>query len=275
MLMRDRTTGNLLPRHPWWTALRTATTVITAASAFYAFSVLPLAEAYAILFAAPLLITLLAIPILGERVGPYRAGAVVVGLIGVLVVLRPGATVLSLGHLAALTAAVCGAAGAVIVRKIGKDERDAVLLLYPMVANFVVMGAILPFVYRPMPAEHLGMVAVMAVLGSVGGLLVIAAYRNGDAAIVAPMQYSQMIWATIFGIIIFGERPTSFTLLGASIIIASGLFIVLRERRGASRTEPVTHSRFRPDTGTTPRPRAGLRGLPGRTLPLANTPTPR
>jgi S-adenosylmethionine uptake transporter len=115
----------------------------------------------------------------------------------------------------------------------------------------------------------------MAVLGSVGGLLVIAAYRNGDAAIVAPMQYSQMIWATIFGIIIFGERPTSFTLLGASIIIASGLFIVLRERRGASRTEPVTHSRFRPDTGTTPRPRAGLRGLPGRTLPLANTPTPR
>lgn len=275
MLMRDRTTDNLLPRHPWWTALRTATTVVTAASAFYAFSVLPLAEAYAILFAAPLLITLLAIPILGERVGPYRAGAVVVGLIGVLVVLRPGATALSLGHLAALTAAVCGATGSVVVRKIGKDERDAVLLLYPMVANFVVMGSILPFVYRPMPVEHLGMLAVMALLGSIGGLLVISAYRAGDAAMVAPMQYSQMIWATLFGIVLFGERPTGFTLLGATIIIASGLFIVLRESGGASRNEPVLSSRFRPDTGTTPRPRAGLRGLPGRTRPLANGSTPR
>jgi S-adenosylmethionine uptake transporter len=269
MLMRDPTSGNLLPRHPWWTALRTASTVVTGSSAFYAFSVLPLAQVYAILFAAPLLITVLAIPILGEKVGPYRAGAVIVGLIGVLVVLQPGATEFSLGHLAALTAAVFGATGSVVVRKIGKDERDAVLLLYPMVANFVVMGLILPFVYRPMPAAHLGMVVVIAVLGFIAGLLVIAAYRNGDAAIVAPMQYSQIIWASIFGVAIFGETPTGYTVLGALIVIASGLFIVLRETRGASSHDPVLSSRLRPDTGTTPRMRS-MRGLPGRTRPLAN-----
>jgi S-adenosylmethionine uptake transporter len=275
MLMRDPTSSNLLPRHPWWTALRTAATVVTGSSAFYAFSVLPLAQVYAILFAAPLLITLFAIPILGEKVGPYRAAAVVVGLLGVLVVLRPGTTALNLGHLAALAAAVCGATGSVIVRKIGKDERDAVLLLYPMVANFVLMGGILPFVYRPMPAEHLGMVAVIACLGFAGGLLVIAAYRNGDAALVAPMQYSQIIWASVFGAALFGEMPTVYTLLGAMIIIASGLLIVVREDRGASVNAPVLQSRLRPDTGTTPRFR-GMRGLPGRTPPpLANTTAPR
>jgi S-adenosylmethionine uptake transporter len=89
MLMNDRTDGHLRPVHPWWTALRTVSAVITGLTAFYAFSVLPLAQTYAILFAAPLLITVLAIPILGEKVGIRRGLAVVAGLIGVMVVLRP------------------------------------------------------------------------------------------------------------------------------------------------------------------------------------------
>ncbi len=273
MMMRDATVGTLIPRHPWWTALRTGAVVVTGASAFYAFSVLPLAQVYAILFASPLLITLLAIPILGERVGPYRAAAVLVGLIGVLIVLRPGGTDLGLGHLAALTAAICGATAAVIVRKIGRNERDAVLLLYPMSANFVVMGLTMPLVYQPVPAPHLGLFAVIAVFSIVGGLMVIAAYRNGDATIVAPMQYSQIIWASAFGAVFFGERPDGNTLLGALVIIMSGLFIVLRESRGASRNEPVLNSRLRPDTGITPR-FMGMRGVPGRApTPLANAPS--
>ncbi len=268
MLMRDPTSGNLRPKHPWWTLLRTLSGVATGISAFYAFSVLPLAQVYAILFAAPLLITLLAIPVLGERVGPYRGAAVVIGLLGVLVVLRPGATEFTLGHLAALAAAVCGATGSVVVRKIGRDERDAVLLLYPMVANFVTMCAILPLVYQPMPIGHLGMLGITSLLGFAGGLLVIGAYRNGDAAIVAPMQYSQILWAAAYGLAFFDERPDGFTMLGAAIIIASGLFIVVRESR-VSRNRPVTQSRLRPETATGPRMTA-LRGLPGRAhLPLA------
>ena len=85
MLMRDPTHGTLIPVHPWWTALRTLAAIVTGSSAFYAFSVLPLAETYAILFATPLLITVLSIPILGERVGPHRWGAVIVGLISGIV----------------------------------------------------------------------------------------------------------------------------------------------------------------------------------------------
>ena len=188
MLMRDRTDGNLLPSHPWWTALRTAATVITGLSVFYAFSVLPLAQTYAILFAAPLLITVLAIPILGETVRLRRGLAVLAGLVGVLIVLRPGQTDLGLGHLAALTAAVCGALASIIVRKIGQNERSVVLLIYPMMANFILMGCLLPFVYRPMPMIDLGALGVIALLAFVATLLVILAYRSGEAVIIAPMQ---------------------------------------------------------------------------------------
>lgn len=254
MLMQDETRDTLIPRHPWWTALRTVAAVITGVSAFYAFSVLPLAEVYAILFAAPLLITLLAIPVLGERVGLHRGAAVIVGLAGVLVVLRPGGEALTFGHAAALTAAVGGAMASIIVRKIGQDERSAVLLLYPMMANFIVMGCVLPFVYEPMPIEHFGLVALMSALAFVAARCVIAAYKAGDAAVVAPMQYSQILWAAAYGFFFFDETPDLMTWVGAGIIISSGLYIVIRESVvGISENRPVLETRSRPETGTSPR----------------------
>ncbi len=134
MLMRDAKPSTLLPRHPWWMALRTIASVAIAVSAFYAFTVLPLAQTYAILFASPLLITILAIPVLGETVRLRRWLAVIVGLTGVMVVLQPGAAELTLGHAAALTAAVGGSIASIIVRRIGADERPVVMLLYPTVA---------------------------------------------------------------------------------------------------------------------------------------------
>ena len=295
MLMRDATPGTLVPRHPWWVALRTGAAVATGISAFYAFSVLPLAETYAILFAAPLLITILAIPVLGETVRLRRWIAVIAGLIGVMVVLQPGTTTLTLGHLAAMTAAVGGAVASIIVRRIGADERPVVLLLYPLVANFILMGAALAFVYKPMPIEHLGLLVIIATMAWTASRFVIAAYKTGEAAIVAPMQYSQIIWATLFGLFLFDERPSLMTLLGAAIIIGSGLYIVLRESRAdASENTPVLRTRTRLDTGTFLRTQAidkpvdhgpardvptttapaatqrpHLRGLPGRVPPVA------
>jgi drug/metabolite transporter (DMT)-like permease len=251
MLIRDTSSENLLPRHPWWTALRTVATTLTGISAFYAFSKLPLAQVYAILFAAPLLITILSIPILGEQVRLRRWVAVLIGLCGVLVVLRPGAEPLTLGHLAALVAAVGGALASIIVRKIGKDERSVVLLIYPMMTNFMIMGAALPFVYQPMPMEHLGGIVVMSIMALIGSALVIAAYKAGEAVIVAPMQYSQIIWASVFGALLFGETMDFATLLGAVIIIGSGVYIVLREGRGnSSENTPVLRTRTRTETGT-------------------------
>ena len=251
MLIRDTTPGHLRPIHPWWTALRTVSAVITGLCAFYAFSVLPLAQTYAIIFAQPLLITVLAIPILGEQVRLRRWIAVLVGLAGVIVVLRPGATELTLGHAAALVAACCGSLSSIVVRKIGHEERSVVLLLYPMMTNFVLMACALPFVYTPMPIEHLGGVGVMAVLALIGSFVLIAAYKAGEAVIVAPMQYSQLLWATLYGALIFDEWPDEMTLAGAVLIIGSGLYIVLREGRGrASENTPVLRTRARFETGT-------------------------
>lgn len=252
MLMRDAKPGTLVPVHPWWMAVRTIGAVVTGVSAFYAFSALPLTQTYAILFATPLLITVLSIPILGETVRLQRWMAVIVGLIGVMVVLRPGSTDLTLGHAAAILAAFGGAFASIVVRKIGAEERPVVMLLYPMVANFVVMGAALAFVYKPMPIEHLGLLAIISLMAWIAGRIIIAAYQTGEAAIVAPMQYSQILWATAYGLLFFGETTDLYTALGAAIIIASGLFIVFRESRsGASKNMPVLRTRSRIGTPST------------------------
>ena len=251
MLMQDPTRGNLRPVHPWWMALRTVAVVITGLCAFYAFANLPLAQAYAIFFASPLLITLLSIPILGEKVGLHRGAAVVAGLVGVLIVLRPGDEPLTLGHAAAVVAAVCNAVNSVIMRKIGQDERTVVLLLYPMIVNFVLMAVLLPFIYVPMPIADLGKVGVVAAFGFIAMNFLIFAYRNGEAVIVAPMQYSQIIWATIFGITLFNEIIDMPTMIGAGVIIMSGIYILLRESSGeASENTPVLRTRSRFETGT-------------------------
>lgn len=261
-MMRDKVEGTLIPVHPWWLTLRTVAAVITGVCAYYAFSVLPLAETYAILFAAPLLITVLAIPILGEKVRIRRWAAVIVGLIGVVVVLRPGATDLTLGHAAAITAALGGSIASIIVRKVAADERPMVLLLYPMMANFVLMAAALPFVYKPMPIEHLALMGLVAGLAWIASRMMITAYQDGEAAIIAPMQYSQIIWATIFGFWLFDESIDTPTAVGAAIIIASGLYIVLRESRaGNSKNTPVLRTRSRGETAISPRVSLAMRAM--------------
>lgn len=254
MLMSDRTDGNLIPRHPWWSLLRAVAAAVTGVSGFYAFSVLPLAQAYAILFAMPLLITVLAIPMLGEKVGLRRGMAVLVGMIGVIIVLRPGSAPLSSGHAAALLAAVAGSMNSLIVRKIGHAERVAVLMLFPMLASVLVAGAMMPFVYVPMPLNHLVLMGVIAGLGFIAALLVIRAYRTAPAVIVAPMQYSQIIWAALYGTLFFDESPGRWTIIGTSVIIASGIYIVLREGTGtASINSPVLSNKSRAETGLMPR----------------------
>lgn len=266
ILLQERTPGTLRPNRPGWVALRSICAMGSGVCAFYAFSVLPLAQVYSILFATPLLITLLSIPILGEKVGIHRWLAVALGLCGVLIVLRPGGgDALTFGHLAALMAAFCSATAAVVTRKLGGSERPLVLLMWPMLGNLMLTGASLTIAYTPMQLPHLAMAGMIAVLGLLGGFLSIMAYRAGEAAIVAPMQYSQMIWATIYGWFIFGESLDRPTIIGASVIIASGLYIVWRERsRGAGSNRPVIAARMRSESVTAPKSSLLQRLLPGR-----------
>lgn len=253
-LIRHKRSGSLRPNRPFWTAVRTISVVITGFSSFTAFALLPMTQTYALLFTMPLLITLLSIPMLGEKVGLHRGLAIIAGLVGVLIVLRPTAEPLSLGHIAGIVAAFGAALSSVIVRRIGQHERAAVLLLYPLLANLAVMGVLLPFVYEPMPIEHLGMLAAIATFSLIATALTIRAYQLGEAAVVAPMQYSQIILATIFGWLVFSEKPDLVTLLGAGVVIASGVYVVLRESRVRSDgNQPVLNTRTRFETGVAPR----------------------
>ena len=254
ILLNDKREGHLRPIHPWWVLLRAVCTVITGVSAFYAFSHLPLAQVYPILFATPLLITILAIPVLGERVGIHRWAAVIIGLIGVLIVVRPGQAELGLGHLAAMTASLCASVAAITVRKIGADERSVVLLLSPLLGNFIAMGASLPLVWVPLELVDLGLMAVVGLFGLTAAFLQILAYRAGEAVIVAPMQYSQIIWAVFFGWFFFQEGVDGPTMLGAGVVICSGIYIVWRESTAnVSQNRPVLQTRGRAETVTTPR----------------------
>ncbi len=262
MLMRDAEPGTLRPVHPWWMALRTAAIVCASGSAFFAFTVLPLADTYALLFAMPILVTLLAIPILGETVRLRRGLAIGAGLLGVMIVLQPGQADLNIGHAAAVFAACCSALASIVVRKVGRAERSVSMMLYPAMATFLVMGAAMPFVYKPMAAWDLGMNALIAALAFAAMLLTINAYRHAEAALVAPMQYSQMLWALLYGWLIFEEWPGGTTFLGVALIIASGLYIVFREARGGSSTHtPVLRTRSRIGTPAAPRISAMLRHL--------------
>ena len=254
LLMSDRAEENLIPRQPGLSLLRAGLVVVNALAGFYAFAVLPLSEAYPIFFSAPLMITLFAIPLLGEKVGLHRGFAVAVGLIGVIIVVRPGGAHFGLGHAAALLAAMVYAVNSILLRMMGKSERSVVIMLYPMLANFVVSGLALPFVYKPLPIAHLGLLAAMSFTGFVAGLIMIAAYRRAPAVIVAPMQYSQIIWGVFFGAIFFAETADWITFLGTAIIIASGVYIVQREGKPhVSRNRPVTEARAAQDMGQTAR----------------------
>ena len=144
IMATDRTEANFVPHKPLFLLLRTGTVIIGMICGFYAFTVLTLAEAYSLLFASPLLITALSVPFLGEKVGKRRWAAVVLGLIGVIIVLRPGLQPLSLGHIAGLTAAVANSIGAIVVRKVGREERSQTLILFPMVAVLLIMAMVMP-----------------------------------------------------------------------------------------------------------------------------------
>ena len=247
VLMRDHKAGTLQPVHPYWMALRCLSGAASGLCAFYAIGVLPLSQVYAFLFAAPMIITLLVIPILGEIVRLRRGIAIGVGMLGVLIVLQPGASPFEAGHIAALVAAFAGALVSIITRKIGKEERGVVMILYPMMTNLALTALVLPFVYVEVPVADLGLLALDALLVLIAMALLVTAYTKADAITVAPMQYSQIVWATLFGILLFDEYPSWPTYVGTAVIVLSGLYILKREATDdVSSTTPVLKTRTRP-----------------------------
>ena len=255
IILADKAIDNFQPHHPWLVLFRSVLAIVSMSCGFYAFTVLPLAEVYALLFAMPLIVTILSVPMLGETVRAQRWAAVVIGLIGVLIVLRPGMTQLTLGHFSALAAACSTALSSILTRKLGGEERSAVLILYPMILSMLAMSTTLPFVYVPVDLDHLGAMAAIGFMSVIAQLFMIGAYRAAPAAFVAPLQYSQILWATFFGALFFSETPDMYVAIGSLVIISSGMFVVWREsRENVSKRTPVlktANPRF--DTGPQPK----------------------
>jgi drug/metabolite transporter (DMT)-like permease len=246
VMMSDQKPDTIRPKHPYWMTIRSIVGVVAALCAFYAVTALPLSQFYAFIFASPLIITILAIPVLGEVVRLRRGLAIIVGLVGVLIVIRPGSAEFSIGHIAAISAACAGAFVSIITRKIGAEERGVVMMIYPMMSNLFITALLLPFVYVQIPLADLGLFAIDTLLVLTAMWLLVAAYTRTDAIIIAPMQYSQIIWATVFGYFIFTETPEWQTYLGTAVIVLSGIYILKREATSdASENTPVMKTRTR------------------------------
>jgi drug/metabolite transporter (DMT)-like permease len=211
--------------------LRGAIGILMMAAFVYALRTLPLSTAYSIFFVAPLLITALSVPFLHEHVGPRRWIAIAVGFVGVLVVLRPGAGgVASAAGIAVLLAAFGYAVSAITVRMLARTDSTQHMVVWLMLVMAVGAGLLALPGWRPLRAEHLWLVAGLGIAGSFGQVLITEAFRLGEASLLAPLEYTALVWGVLWDATLWGVLPDGVTWLGAGIIVASGLYLVRRER---------------------------------------------
>jgi len=214
--------------------LRAALGIAMMAGFVYGLRTLPLSTAYAITFVAPLLVTAMAVPLLGEKVGPRRWFAIGVGLVGVLVILRPtGEGMLTLGGLAILLAAVCYAASAITVRLLARTDSTQAMVFWLMALMAVGSALLVWRDWQAIQPPHLWVIAGVGVAGSLAQVALTEAFRRGEASLVAPLEYTALIWGTLLDVSLWGILPDRVTWIGAAIIVASGLYLLRRERTHA------------------------------------------
>ncbi|WNO53315.1 DMT family transporter [Stakelama saccharophila] len=199
---------------------------------FGSLTLLPLAEATTLQFTAPIFATILGALLLREPTGRHRWGAVIAGFIGVLIVAQPGGGDIPLfGAVVGLGAAFFVALIAILLRQIGRTEGAGTTVFWFSALSVPPLGAVYAFQAQPHDAATWAMLAGIGIIGGMGQLSLTAALRFAPVSAVVPMDYSSLIWATMYGFLLFGVLPTTATLIGAPIIIASGLYIVWREHR--------------------------------------------
>jgi drug/metabolite transporter (DMT)-like permease len=211
--------------------LRGALSIAMLAVFAFALRSLPLAEAYAIFFVAPLLITALSGPWLGERVGALRWAMIALGFAGVLVVLRPsGAGMLSLPGLAVLAAAGGYAVSAITVRLLGRTDSPESMVFWMTVLLSFGAGALAAPHWQPIQAGHAPVLAGIALTGFLGQLAITDAFRRAEASLIAPLEYTALAWGAGLDWALWHTLPDAITWLGAAIIVASGLVLLRGER---------------------------------------------
>ncbi len=198
---------------------------------FKALETLALAEATALVFSAPIFITALSVPLLGETVGWRRWLAVLVGFIGVLIIVQPGAATFQPASLYVIGTAVLYALFMISARLLGPRESIWTMMFFVMLFPMLYATPFAMAVWVPVAAADLPFFAAQAICGALGITLIGQAFRLAPAAIVAPFDYTALIWASLLGWLIWGDTPGTWTLAGASVIVLSGIYIVYRESR--------------------------------------------
>ena len=201
----------------------------------YALRDLPIADVTALNYSTPMMVVVLAVVVLGERLTPARVAFVLAGVIGMLLIVRPGTDVFRGASLLALGSAAFYAAYQIMTRRMA-DEDPGVLLFYPALVGTVAMSFALPLSLEAivaMPWTHVAMLVVGGMVGTLGHLLFILAFQRGAASALTPFTYVHLVWATLIGWIAFGTFPDGYALAGMAIIAGAGLLITLHERRRA------------------------------------------
>ena len=198
---------------------------------FTSLSVLPLADANAIGFAMPLFVAALAVPMLGERLEMARLLAILAGLVGALIIVRPGSELFTPYALLPLGMAVCNAFYQILTRKVAGLEPPLTSLVWGAMVGAVLFSAVAPFVWvTPLAASHGVLIVIVGILASVGHFLLIKAYDYAGAGLLAPYTYTALIWAMASGWLVFGDFPDGWSLAGMGVIVLSGLYLANRQR---------------------------------------------
>ena len=198
---------------------------------FSAIALLPLAEASAIMLVGPLVVTALSVPLLGEHVGPRRWVSVAVGFGGALIIIRPGTEVMQWASLLPLAAACIYGLYQISTRVLSRHDPPFTTLLYTVSVGLPLTTLLLPWIWVWPDAWGWLLMACVGLLGGLSHFTLIKAFSVAPAVVVTPFSYSNMIWAISLGFVVFNELPDRWTVIGASIIAASGLYIFYREQK--------------------------------------------
>lgn len=224
--------ASLKTRRPWVHASRTAVGTTGMILNFITISLLPLAETQALWFTTPLFATILSAIILRETVGVHRWSAVALGFIGVLIVVQPQTGHLPVvGATTGLTSALLTAFVTILLRQLGRTEPALTTVFWFFTMSAIPLAIVMPWFAQSHPPVVWILLAAMGIVGGLGQVALTLSLQYAPVSTVAPVDYASLIWSTLFGIWLFAEVPTAWTWIGAPIIVASGLYIVWRERK--------------------------------------------
>jgi drug/metabolite transporter (DMT)-like permease len=222
----------LRSRHPWMQFGRGLTVVVAATSFLTSIAYVPLADATAVTFVAPFVVTVLAVIFLGEEIGWKRWIAVCLGFVGTVIIIRPGLSAFHPAIFLSLVSAMAFAIRQIISRRLSGTDPMLTTVAYTALTAALILSLPLPFIWRnPTDVWQLLMMAAIAIVASCGELSIIRALDLGEATALSPLQYTLIVWSTIWGLLVFAQLPDGWTFAGTAVIVVSGVYSIYHETR--------------------------------------------